>query len=397
MLMPSLRSTRRFCNNFSSSSSSAAIVNNKPLQPPALDRLKSEWDPHKLFHLFKSNATNPILIENRFAFYDTVSRLAGAKRFDYIEQLLEQQKTLPQSRREGFVVRIIALYGNAGMTKHALETFYQMHSFKCNRTVKSFNITLKVLAQTRDYDSIVRFLNDVPSSFNIKLDVYSVNIAIKAFCELDKLQEAYLFMLECENNKGIKPDVVTYTTLMSAFYEHMRWEVGNGLWNRMVLKGCMPNIATFNVRIQFLVTVRRVWDANALMRLMWRIGVTPDDVTLVLIIKGFFLVGYPDMATRVFSALHKKGYKLSAKIYQTMIHYLCKREDFDQACAMCEDSMKKNWFPNVDTIFMLLEGLKRFGKIDEAKEIVVLAKSRKPPFSSSYLATMKSLLSGQKS
>ncbi|CAK8535682.1 unnamed protein product [Lathyrus sativus] len=393
MLMPSLRSTRRFCNNFSSSSA-ANFKTLKPLQLPVLDNLKSEWDPHKLFHLFKANATNRLLIEDRFAFYDTVSRLAGAKRFDYIEQLLEQQKTLPQSRREGFVVRIIALYGKAGMITHALDTFNQMHSFKCRRTVKSFNAILNVLASSRNFDEVVKFLDEVPSRFNIKLDVYSVNIAVKAFCENEKLQEAYLFMLDCENNKGVKPDVVTYTTLISAFYEVKSWEIGNGLWNRMVLKGCMPNLHTFNVRIQFLVTVRRAWDAKALMGLMQRVGVMPDEVTLVLVIKGFFLAGYPEMAMRVFSTLNRKGYKTSANIYQTMIHYLCKREDFVQAYTMCEDSMRKNWFPNVGTIFMLLEGLKRFGEIDKAKEIVVLAESRKPPFYSSYLASMQSLLLG---
>lgn len=405
MLITSLRSTRTLLKIFAPSST--AIKTLKPSKPalevlksewvpskPALEALKSEWDPHKLFHIFKSNATNPIVVENRFAFYDTVSRLAGAKRFDYIEQLLEQQKKLPQSRREGFVVRIITLYGNAGMIQHALNTFYQMGDFRCVRTVKSFNATLNVLAKSRDFDEISRFLNEVPRRFDIRLDVYSVNIAVKAFCEAEKLKEAYLFMLDCVNNKGVKPDVVTYTTLISAFYDHKRWEIGNGLWNQMVLKGVMPNLHTFNVRIQFLVTVRRVWDANKLMALMQRNGVTPDEVTLVLVIKGFFRAGYPEMAMRVYSALHDKGYKISANIYQTMIHNLCKRGDFSQAYTLCKDSMRKNWFPNVDTIFMLLEGLKKSGKINKAKVIVALAEGRKPPFSFSYLASMQSILSG---
>lgn len=97
---------------------------------------------------------------------------------------------------------------------------------------------------------------------------------------------------------------------------------------------------------------------------------------------------------RVYSALHDKGYKISANIYQTMIHNLCKRGDFSQAYTLCKDSMRKNWFPNVDTIFMLLEGLKKSGKINKAKVIVALAEGRKPPFSFSYLASMQSILSG---
>ena len=279
------------------------------------------------------------------------------------------------------------------MTQHAVKTFYDMHLFRCPRTVKSFNAALMVLAKTKNFDSIVEFLGTVPQRFEIQVDIYSVNIAIKAFCEMGKLQEAYLFMLEAEN-QGVKPDVVTYTTLVSAFYRCRRWEIGNGLWNRMVLKGCMPNLATFNVRIQFLVSMRRAWDANSLMELMQRVGVAPDEVTFNLVIKGFCQAGFIDMAKRVYAALQGKGYKSNNKIYQTMIHYLCKSGDFDLAYTMCKDSMQKNWFPNVDTICMLLKGLKRNGQILKGRNILTLAERRKPPFSSNHLAAMQSILSG---
>ncbi|KAE9600520.1 putative pentatricopeptide [Lupinus albus] len=371
-------------------SSAATTPTPSPLQPPALHKLKFERDPDKLFHLFQFNATNRLLVENRFAFDDTVSRLAGAKRFDHIENLLEHQKTLPQGRREGFMVRIITLYGKAGMTNHAVKTFHDLHLFRCRRTVKSFNATLNVLSKTRDFYSILLFLREA-QTFDIRLDVYSVNIAVKAFCQLGKLQEAYLFMLGSENN-AIKPDVITYTTLISAFYKNKRWEIGNGLWNRMVLNGCMPNLATFNVRIQFLVSVRRAWDANTLMRVMQRVEVAPDEVTFNLVIKGFCQAGFIDMAKRVYSALHGKGYKPNLKIYQTMIHYLCKSGNFGFAYTMCKDSMQKNWFPNIDTICLLLEGLKRNGQIQKARMIVTLAEQRIPPFASGHLAAMQSIL-----
>lgn len=76
------------------------------------------------------------------------------------------------------------------------------------RTVKSFNATLKVLAQTKHFDYVVEFLEQASLKFDIRLDVYSINIVVKAFCDMGRLQEAYLFMLESENDKGIRPDVV---------------------------------------------------------------------------------------------------------------------------------------------------------------------------------------------
>ncbi|KAK9281341.1 hypothetical protein L1049_004241 [Liquidambar formosana] len=404
--MLSLRPVRRFCraaaaatvaSRDSISNTSSNIVPNcsgKPtaLEEPALVKLKAERDPEKLFQLFKANAHNRLVIENRFAFEDTVSRLAGARRFDYIEHLLEHQKTLPQGRREGFILRIIMLYLKAGMIKHAVNTFYDMHLFGCPRTVKSFNATLKVLTQTRDLDAIESFLREVPVKFGIVLDVFSVNIVIKAFCEMGILDKAYLVMVEMEK-VGIRPDVVTYTTLISAFYKNNRWEVGNGLWNLMVMRGCLPNLATFNVRIQFLVNRRRAWQANSLMGMMQFLGMTPDEVTYNLVIKGFCQAGYLEMAKRVYSALLEKGYKPNIKIYQTLIHYLCKGGQFKMAYALCKDCMKKNWFPNVDTIHKLLEGLQKNQQLDQARAIMTLARRRVPPFPTDQLQAMQSILS----
>ncbi|XP_060974026.1 pentatricopeptide repeat-containing protein At1g80150, mitochondrial [Cannabis sativa] len=405
--MLSLRPIRRFCHaaasavgssECSSTAAAAAVVasskvfNLKDLEEPALVKLKAERDPDKLFQLFKANAHNRIVIENRFIFEDMVSRLAGARRFDYIEHLLEHQKTLPQGRREGFIVRIIMLYGKAGMTKNAIDTFYDMHLYGCRRTVKSFNAALKVLTQSHDLRAIEDFLREVPLRFGILLDVFSINIVIKAYCEMCILDKAYLIMVEM-GKVGIQPDVITYTTLMSAFYKYNRYEIGNGLWNLMVLRRCMPNIATFNVRIQYLVNKRRAWEANRVMSLMPNIGIAPDEVTYNLVIKGFCLAGYMEMAKRVYSALHSKGFKPNIKIYQTMIHYLCKEGDFGLAYTMCKDCMQKNWFPNVLTIHALVEGLKKNGQLGKAKAIITLAQKRVPQFSSKQLGALRSVLS----
>ncbi|XP_024447204.2 pentatricopeptide repeat-containing protein At1g80150, mitochondrial isoform X1 [Populus trichocarpa] len=373
--MLSLRVTRRF-RNFAAAvllTHSPAAVSNliqnqnqKPLEEPALLKLKAERDPEKLFNLFKANAENKLVVENRFAFEDTVSRLAGANRFDYIEHLLEHQKTLPQGRREGYMVRIIMLYGKAGMIEHAIDTFHNMHLRGCKRTVKSFNAALKVLTGTRDLATIETFVNEAPKKFDIEFDIFSVNIIVKALCERGVLDKSYLLMVEMEKS-GVTPDVITYTTLTSAYYKNNKAEIGNGLWNLMVLKGCLPNLATFNVRIQYLVNIRRAWHANDVMRLMQKIGIVPDEVSYNLVLKGFFQVGHFEMAKLVYFSLRCKGHKFNVKVYQTMVHYLCKGGEFDLAYTMCRDCMRTNWFLNVDTIHTLLEGLKKNGQLNKAK------------------------------
>ncbi|KAF9617774.1 hypothetical protein IFM89_038543 [Coptis chinensis] len=300
--------------------------------------------------------------------------------------------SLPQGRREGFVVRIIMLYGKAGMVNQAVDTFYNMHLFRCSCTVKSFNAALKVLTQTRDLNAVHLFLNEVSKKFSIERDIFSLNIAIKGFCDMGFLDSAYLVMIEMEK-VGIRPDVITYTTLISAFYKENKFEIGNGLWNLMILRRCYPNLTTFNVRIQYLINKTLPWQANKLTSVMQRVGIEPDDMTFNLIIKGFFQAGFADMAKNIYFSLHRKGYKPNCKIYQTMVHYLCKTGDFDLACTLSKYSMSKNWFPSVDTVCKLLEGLSKKPKDVEAKTIMELIRKRVPPFSVKEIGTFENILS----
>lgn len=390
-------SLRPISRRFSISSASAAVLRRPPttdgdskkktvIQEPALVRLKKERDPDRLFNLFKANALNRLVVENRYVFEDTVSRLAGAGRFDYIEQLLEQQKSLPQGRREGFMVRLITLYGRVGMTKQALDTFFGLHFFGCKRTVKSFNAALKVLIGSRDPEAIDSFLEEVPCRFGIQMDAVSFNIMVSAFCGMGYFDRAYLVLIQMEK-LGLRPDVVTYTTLIWFLYKKGDWQIANGLWNLMVRKGCYPVVATFNARIHFLVSRGRAWEANELVALMESISLQPDEVTYNLVIKGFCRAGYLDMAKRVYSALHGRGYKPNAKIYQTMVHYLCENGELDEAYIMCKCCYSENCFLNMGTVHKLIQDLKKNGRVAKANVLLALSRKKHRPSSEQELGT----------
>ncbi|CAO2191954.1 unnamed protein product [Urochloa humidicola] len=370
----------------------AAAATAKEEEQPVLVRIKHERDPERLYELFRANAHNRLLVENRFAFEDTVARLAGARRNDLVEEILEQHKALPQGRREGFVVRIIGLYGKAGMVDHALRTFQEMGMYGCPRTAKSFNAAMKVLIRARLFDKALRLFQEGSEKYGVELDDISYNTAVKMFCDMGELRAAYRAMLEMEE-AGVRPDVITYTTLMSAFYKHGQREVGDGLWNLMRLRGCEPTLASYNVRIQFLINRRRGWQANDLVRKMYAAGIKPDEITYNLILKGFFMMGEHEMATTVFGAMHGRGCKPNSKVYQTMVHYLCEKKNFDFAFRFCKDSMEKNWFPSVDTINQLLKGLMAISKDRNAREIMKLVTGRKPSYSDDEMKVFKEILS----
>jgi pentatricopeptide repeat protein len=227
------------------------------------------------------------------------------------------------------------------------------------------------------------------------VDDISCNTVVKMFCDMGDLRAAYRVMQGMER-AGLRSDVITYMTLMAAFYKCGRHEVGDGLWNLMRLRGWVPTLATYNVRIQFLVNRGRGWQANEMARKIYVAGIKPDEITYNLIIKGFFMMGEHEMAKTVFGAMHGRGCKPNSKVYQTMVHYLCERRDFDLAFRLCKDSMEKNWFPSVDTINQLLKGLMAISKDRNGKEIMKLVTGRKPSYSYGEMKVFKDILSHRK-
>jgi pentatricopeptide repeat protein len=122
------------------------------------------------------------------------------------------------------VVRIIGLYGKAGMPGHALRTFQEMGMYGCPRTAKSLNATMKVLLRARMFDEALSLFEEGPEKYDVEVDDISCNAVVKMFYDMGDLRAAYRVMQGMER-AGVRPDVITYTTLMAAFYKCGRREL----------------------------------------------------------------------------------------------------------------------------------------------------------------------------
>ncbi|KAK9936176.1 hypothetical protein M0R45_013033 [Rubus argutus] len=166
---------------------------------------------------------------------ETVRRLANAKRFRAIEELLEDQKKYPDFSDEGFrcptcfslrcnhVYTILdCLYGNKRFSD-AEKIWGQMVEKNIVPNIRSYNAKLLGLAlekRTKEGAQLVEELRNI----GVKPDVFSFNALIKGFVNEGDLDEAKRWYGEIEKS-SCSPDKWTLRRLFLLFVRRVMWSM----------------------------------------------------------------------------------------------------------------------------------------------------------------------------
>jgi len=333
----------------------------------AVDIFVIESDPQKLVQIFKQSAEQPSFRRLRSPYEITVKKLAFAQEFDAIEEILDHSLQVSESCSEGFIARIIMLYGVAGMLEHVIKTFNRMKSLNISPTIKSFNALLNALVESKSPNLAHDFYKDI-DSFGISANLKTYNILVKAICDMNEHESALSFLDEMRKH-GCEPNIITYNTILSALYRQSKYKEADDFLGKMS-ETCPPNVATYNLRMSHLCGCGKSSDAEKLLDEMVSKGFNPNIAIFNTLIAGFCKDNNTTEAKRIFSDISRKGCDPNARTYYTLIPSLLKEGHFDTAYEFCIESMQRNWIPNLKTTKMLIDGLVKNNKVENARKVI---------------------------
>lgn len=305
----------------------------------------------------------------------TVRRLATAKRYKWIEEILEHQKQYSSDiSKESFAARLVSLYGKSRLFENAQKVFDEMPERNCKQSVKSVNALLGACVNSKKYDKLEGLFKELPEKLNVKPDVVTYNIMIKGLCDNGELDKAAAFVDEIEKN-GLEPDLVTYNTLFSAFYSKGKFEDGEKMWNRMISKNVVPDIISYNMKLVGLMSENKVSEAVKLVGELENFELKPEAFTYGALIRGFCKKGNLEEAKKWYAELVKSGSAPNKVIFASVISSACEKGDFDWTLELCKDVFKRKCNVDAKLLQRVVDGLANLSRIQEAKEVVHLGKS----------------------
>ncbi|KAH0455409.1 hypothetical protein IEQ34_015441 [Dendrobium chrysotoxum] len=181
-----------------------------------------------------------------------------------------------------------------------------------------------------------------------------------------------------EPDPSSHPDIVTYTTAITALTNAGAMDRARHLLDEMSQSGVTANRVTYNVLLKGYCAQLQLDKAKALMRSMAEdAGIEPDVFSYNILIDGSILVDDSASALAFFNEMRERGIPPSQVSYTTLMKAFALSGQHILAHKVF-DEMEKDKRVKVDRVAfnMLVEGYCRLGLIEEAKRIVERMKEK---------------------
>ncbi|KAL9384048.1 hypothetical protein Peur_024371 [Populus x canadensis] len=328
-----------------------------------------ERNHKKLVKKFKNASVNEHFRTKVAIYKETIRRLSVSRKFDYVEEILEDQKQYKDISKEGFNARLISLYGSVGMFDHARKVFDEMRERQCARTVMSLNALLGACLSSKNFDEVEGLFRGLSKEIKIEPDLISYNTVIKAFCEMGSLDSA-VSLLDEMKKKGLEPDLITFNTLLHGFYANARFVDGERIWDQMKERNVEPNIRSYSAKLFGMASEKRMKDVARVVEEMNSKGIKHDPFSYHALIRGFVNEDDFDEAKRWYGEMLKNGCKPHRLIFETLIPFSVEKGDLAFAFKLCMDVIHSKLVVQEALIQSVVDALAKESRIAEAKELV---------------------------
>lgn len=262
------------------------------------------------------------------------------------------------------------------MFEHAQKVFDEMSEYNCQRTVNSMNALLAAAVKSRKFDEMKELFKELPHKFGIKPDAVSYNTVIKGLCNMGDFDTSISMVDEMEKN-GLKPDRITFNTILYALYSNNRFSDGEKIWSQLVGRNIVPDIRTYNSRVLGLVNEKRVQEAADLVVELESKMLKADVFTYGNLIKAYGTEGNIAEVKRWYAKMIENKCDPDKVVFLRLLSSACENGDLDWATDVCNDIFKWNCNVDVRLLQNVVNGLVKESEIEKAKQIVHLGQSRR--------------------
>ncbi|XP_039133401.1 pentatricopeptide repeat-containing protein At2g13420, mitochondrial-like [Dioscorea cayenensis subsp. rotundata] len=288
-----------------------------------------------------------------------------------------------------------------GYPKVATEIFNKRKS-SFEPDEKAYTIMIYGWCKVKQPEMARKFLNEM-ADCGLEPNVVTYNVLLNGICRRGNLQPETRFdrviqaaedLLEEMRSRGIEPDVTSYSIILHVYTRAHKPELSICKFRSMKDKGICPTVATYTSVIKCLASCGRLEEAEELLSEMTRNGVSPspaayncffkeyrgrndadgalklykkikemgsgsklDFLTYNILIKMFLKLDKMGIVRELWKDMGESGFSPDLDSYTQLIHGLCNKQKWREACQFFMEMIEKGLLPQKITFETLYRGL----------------------------------------
>ncbi|MED6213314.1 hypothetical protein PIB30_091934, partial [Stylosanthes scabra] len=155
---------------------------------------------------------------------------------------------------------------------------------------------------------------------------------------------------------GVKPDVVTYTSLMDGVNQV---DKATCTFNKMAQRGVAPNVQSYNIMVNGLCKIIMVDQALNLLEEMHHKNLMACD--------GLCKSRRISCALELLEKMHDRGQPANLITYNSLLDGMFKNQELDKALVLFNKMIDIGIELNIYTSTILIDGLCKGGRLMDAK------------------------------
>lgn len=175
---------------------------------------------------------------------------------------------------------------------------------------------------------------------------------------------------------GVKPDVITFSTIMNAWSTAGFMEKCKQIFDNMVKAGIKPDIHAYCILAKGYVRAQEPEKAEELLTSMVKSGVRPNVVIFTTIISGWCSSGRMENALQVFDKMWDFGISPNLKTFETLIWGYAEAKQPWRAEELLQVMKVFKVQPEKSTVFLVADAWRAIGLTREANRILSVVKRK---------------------
>lgn len=174
---------------------------------------------------------------------------------------------------------------------------------------------------------------------------------------------------------GVKPDVITFSTVMNAWSTAGFMVKCREIFDEMVKAGIEPDAHAYSILAKGYVRSQEPEKAEELLNTMTSYGKRPNVVIFTTIISGWCSSGRMDNAIKILYNMYEYGVSPNLKTFETIIWGYGETKQPWKAEEMLQIMEEFEVKPEKSTILLVAEAWRSIGLTKEANRILSITKS----------------------